>query len=498
MPEKSDEKSKNFSFIFDRLVKGISENLPDNEIIRSYKNSYSIRSALAWSVKKGQPTNLEAVHNLSQHYKSKEYTILMSFLEKESDNFSKAKRIKKVLEKALEKNKISEDLIPAAKLLVKFFDELDRIYEGSAKNRIVDSIIGSKKGASLQKILEIQKSAFEKRKYKKFKSLFEDEKAILKNIQNIASELHSQERVIVGLPPKQVAAKRVVIHTLLGLIAVFLFQFAGEIMPENYADTAHPNEILHLVLDKENESKAENEFEQRWKVNVIGNFTEKDLAEMNNILESYPSDFLKKCRLDRIYFISQDSKIDNTKAEHMKSFIMGKRLILVSGMFNKEIVSHELAHAWHLNYVNPNFKGFEKEWADASQKESHVCEYGKKNIREDIATFVQYIKGREDIKPSENFDGFVLKIKLLYKYGFVNENEASLYIQYLELQKKWNDFYRTGIDFDSLNPEKKQEIYKIIESVKKIEQRITSERAGLRINMSEQQINSIILNIESR
>jgi len=230
------------------------------------------------------------------------------------------------------------------------------------------------------------------------------------------------------------------------------------------------------------EPEAEIRLERLYGFNIIGKFTDKDLRELGGILKHrYSIEQIRHWGLRTIVIIEEKhmDKVDycGLASESRMSIRLFSGHIREGGTFE-----HELAHIKTFWFQKQKNLGLEKKWKKLGSpynrvaykistakrgrvakvkhykdkhktsaslpKYGYVRGYGGVNWREDIATYVEAIRGGSgegfENKISDDYMLYKKKVDLLYDYGFITNVERDNISHKITVTWQKNDLKKAG------------------------------------------------------
>lgn len=189
-------------------------------------------------------------------------------------------------------------------------------------------------------------------------------------------------------------------------------------------------------LDMKREFAVEAEFEKMTGVNLVGEYTEKDITSIKSLLErTYGIGALKKYNIHTLVVLPKGTtmKLQGTSPYTACAGVRTRGFARRSGeivmttnesmSLNTSLFLHELSHHIHYN-VQREHPEFDQKWKTFVGGYSE--RYGMKNIMEDVATVAEAVSIAQlegkDLRSIKAVDGnqqaLQAKIRLLFEYNF--------------------------------------------------------------------------------
>ena len=365
-----------------------------------------------------------------------------------------------LLSAAIKNGKFDPDIKPSIDLLYKFIKEYRKIQKASLWRGSPIDYLRSRKRNFLLYLFRRQLITLKKENYDKFVQYYNIEREIVAKFTILANKLNliHQEKVIKNsFGPRLKRTLSVALLTLLFAVPSFAAY-------AHATDNLRLPEYRYALVDTFNDSQAELDFEQKYGINLFGDYTNDDLAKIESVLSAYGD--IGKLDVNHISVFPGKYKGRGTvkaQATHHRT-ILNNTIRLFSGYIDKAVIDHELAHFRHLSILktNPGFNSewlracgkynrydmvFSKnvsrtemgyhykadptgvyidDWANAASRFGHIDAYGGTSLNEDIAMYVQKIKNNSSplYIILTDFDIYRAKVNLLYHYKFITYDET--------------------------------------------------------------------------
>lgn len=421
-------------------------------ILRQMKNKKSEIDALI----KENEVNAQHFYELKNGIIESETGTILKEVEQQ---IPKIARISAILKKAKERSKTSEELK----------SQIDFI------NYLFDFIVTAMAGAGKRNLAWLdaqQKKALVENNYEEFTALFAEENRLCSKFDRLAENLNLAgiaETFKKPLDKKSKWFKRV----LLAGITIVLLGTAGLYSAAFMKIYARDKDIfeqavkMYMAEDLLHETEEEQALEKIYGFNIIGDYTQNDLSRLKEIMNRRKAEEIKNYGIKTIVIMG---------GEHKGKVPYNARIYLARGelrLFSKDVhntqnIEHELAHARQY-WLFKSKPDFDEKWALIAGEYNKVSEvaataelkeyrykaqfqtegmlhgyanvYGGTDIYEDVASFVEVIRG-DNIRLfstiTADFDIYRSKIKLLKNYGFIDGKEAKMALAQIDIAQHQN------------------------------------------------------------